>query len=50
MKYQGRYNFYEFHKLAMDELDAFDYELYKANSFKLEHLGDYPLKLKKKLE
>lgn len=38
-------NFYEFHKLAMDELDAFDYETYKANGFKMEHLGDYPLSL-----
>ena len=38
-------NFYEFHKLAIDELNAFDYEAYKANGFKLEHLGDYPLEL-----
>lgn len=38
-------NFYEFHKLACDELDAFDYETYKKNGFKLEHLGDYPLDL-----
>lgn len=38
-------NFYEFHKLACDELDSFDYEKYKANGFKLEHLGDYPLEL-----
>lgn len=38
-------NFYEFHKLACDELDAFDYEAYKKNGFKLEHLGDYPLDL-----
>lgn len=41
-------NFYEFHKLAIDELEAFDYETYKANHFKLEHLGDYPLKLETK--
>ena len=39
------HNFYEFHKLAMDELDAFDYEKYKANGFKVEHLGDYDLTL-----
>ena len=39
------HNFYEFHKLAMDELDAFDYEQYKANGFKVEHLGDYDLTL-----
>lgn len=38
-------NFYEFHKLACDELDTFDYEKYKANGFKLEHMGDYPLEL-----
>jgi ribose 5-phosphate isomerase B len=38
-------NFYEFHKLACDELDAFNYEAYKANGFKLNHLGDYPLDL-----
>ena len=42
------YNFYEFHKLAIDELEAFDYEKYKANGFKVEHLGDYPLKLETK--
>lgn len=38
-------NFYEFHKPAIDELNAFDYETYKANGFKLEHLGEYPLEL-----
>ena len=38
-------NFYEFHKLSIDELNAFDYETYKANGFKLKHLGDYPLEL-----
>jgi ribose 5-phosphate isomerase B len=38
-------NFYEFHKLACDELDAFNYEEYKANGFKVNHLGDYPLDL-----
>jgi hypothetical protein len=26
-------------------LEAFDYEKYKANGFKLDHLGDYPLTL-----
>jgi ribose 5-phosphate isomerase B len=41
-------NFYEFHKLAIDELEAFDYETYKANGFKLEHLGEVPIKLEKK--
>ena len=43
--YEWWHNFYEFHKLAIDELDAFDYEEYKANGFKLKHLGDHPLKL-----
>ena len=48
--YEWWHNFYEFHKLAIDELEAFDYESYKANGFKMEHLGDYPLKLEKKPE
>ena len=48
--YEWWYNFYEFHKLAIDELEAFNYEEYKANGFKMEHLGDYPLKLEKKPE
>ena len=48
--YEWWKNFYEFHKLAIDELDAFDYEAYKKNGFKMEHLGDYPLKLEKKPE
>jgi len=48
--YEWWHNFYEFHKLAMDELDAFDYEEYKANGFKVKHLGDYDLKLEKKPE
>ena len=46
--YEWWYNFYEFHKLAIDELEAFDYEAYKANGFKMEHLADYPLKLETK--
>ena len=41
-------NFYEFHKLAIDELEAFDYETYKANGFQMKHLGDYPLKIETK--
>ncbi len=48
--YEWWYNFYEFHKLAIDELEAFDYEEYKKNGFKMEHLGDYPLKLEVKPE
>lgn len=43
-------NFYEFHKLAIDELNAFDYEKYKANGFKVVKLGDYPLELMDKPE
>ena len=39
------HNFYKFHKLAIDELELFDYETYKANGFKMEHLGDYDLTL-----
>ena len=39
------HNFYEFHKLAIDELEAFDYEEYKKNGFKMKHLGDYELTL-----
>ena len=34
----------------IDELEAFDYEEYKKNGFKLKHLGDFPLKLEKKPE
>lgn len=44
------HNFYEFHKLAMDELNAFDYDEYKKNGFKVEHLGDYDLVLEDKPE
>jgi ribose 5-phosphate isomerase B len=43
-------NFYEFHKLAIDELEAFNYEEYKANGFKLKHLGDYKLEQAEKPE
>ena len=43
-------NFYEFHKLAIDELEAFDYEEFKSSGFKLKHLGEVPLKLEKKPE
>ena len=43
--YEDWEGFYEFHKLGYDELEHFDYEAYKANGFKLELLGDYPLEL-----
>ena len=39
------HNFYEFHKLAIDELEAFDYDEYKENGFKVHKLGDYELTL-----
>ena len=48
--YEWWYNFYEFHKLAIDELEAFNYEEYKKNGFKMEHIADYPLKLETKPE
>ena len=48
--YEWWHNFYEFHKLAIDDLEAFDYETYKKNGFKVEHLGDYPLTLETKPE
>ena len=46
--YEWWENFYEFHKLAIDELEAFNYEEYKKNGFKVHHLGDYPLQLETK--
>ncbi len=39
------HNFYEFHKLAYDELENFDYETFKANNFEPEISGDFPLEL-----
>ncbi len=36
-------NFYEFHKLAYDELDAFDYETFKKNGFTFPDAIDIPL-------
>ena len=46
--YEWWHNFYEFHKLAIDELEAFNYEEYKANGFKVNKLGDYDLVLEDK--
>lgn len=43
-------NFYEFHKLAIDELDAFDYEKFKADGFEVERMGDFPLELMDRME
>jgi len=34
--YENWEGFYEFHKIAYDEIDQFDYEEYKANGFKLK--------------
>jgi RpiB/LacA/LacB family sugar-phosphate isomerase len=33
-------NFYKFHKLAYDELEAFDYDAFKANGFQVKKLGE----------
>lgn len=48
--YEWWHNFYEFHKLAIDELEAFNYNEYKANGFKVNKLGDFDIKLEKKPE
>ena len=48
--YEWWHNFYEFHKLAIDELEAFDYEEYKKNGFKVNKLGDFDLSLETKPE
>lgn len=36
-------NFYEFHELAYNELDNFDYETFKANGFTFPNAIDIPL-------
>jgi ribose 5-phosphate isomerase B len=41
--YEDWKNFYEFHKLAIDELDAFDYEEFKKNGFEVKKLGEVDL-------
>lgn len=41
--YEDWDNFYEFHKLAYDELEAFDYDAFKANGFEPIRLGDFDL-------
>ena len=48
--YEWWHNFYEFHKLAIDELEAFDYDAYKKTGFKVNKLGDYDLVLETKPE
>lgn len=32
-------------RIAIDELNAFNYEEYKANGFRVKHLGDCPCEL-----
>lgn len=41
--YEDWENFYEFHKLAYDELEAFNYDEFKENGFKLKTLGEIEL-------
>jgi ribose 5-phosphate isomerase B len=41
--YEDWNNFYEFHKLAIDELDAFDYGEFKRNGFEVKKLGEVEL-------
>ncbi len=41
--YEWWTNFYEFHKLAYDELEAFDYEEFKKNGFEVKKLGEVVL-------
>ena len=38
-------DFDKFHRIAIDELNAFNYEEYKANGFKVKHLGDCECRL-----
>jgi len=38
--YEDWKNFYEFHKLAVDELETFDYEEFKKNKFEVKKLGE----------
>ena len=35
--------FTDYHKLAFDEINAFDYEAFKANNFEPIHLADYDI-------
>jgi ribose 5-phosphate isomerase B len=41
--YEDWKNFYEFHKLAIDELDAFNYEEFKKNGFEVKRIGEVDL-------
>ena len=42
--YESWHNFYEFHKLAYDEIEAFDYETFKRTGFRPPNLA-VPLSL-----
>jgi ribose 5-phosphate isomerase B len=48
--YEWWENFYEFHKLAIDELDHFDYDAYVKNGYRLADMPVIPLKLETKPE
>ena len=41
--YEDWEGFYEYHKLGYDELEAFDYEEFKRNGFKVNTLGEVEL-------
>jgi ribose 5-phosphate isomerase B len=41
--YESWENFYEFHKLAIDELEAFNYEEFKKNGFEVKKIGEVTL-------
>ena len=41
--YENWENFKEFHQLAYDELEAFDYEEFKKNNFQVKTLGEVKL-------
>ena len=48
--YEWWENFYEFHKLAIDELDHFDYDAYVKNGYRLADMPVIPLQLETKPE
>ena len=41
--YENWEGFYEYHKLGYDEIEAFDYEVYKANGFKVPNPQEAPM-------
>ena len=46
--YEANPAFYDYHKLAYDEINAFDYEAFKANGFEPIRLGDVTMGAPKK--